>query len=193
MTMTLRRLLVVLALLVSRLIARADTCDARSFKRGLTFANPTDSDYNSIMNQIGAGDFNGDNHPDVVTSNFNGVFVLLNTGTSPQYNQEVKVASGNVQGLAVGDVNGDGKLDIVFSDYNDNLVKTLVGNSDGTFTEHSFPLYEPIRLALADMNGDGKLDIVIMNSFDAPTLSVFPGNGDGTYGAAISTPIAGYV
>lgn len=194
MPITVRRLVVILALLASPQAAHADTCAARAFKASLVLENFLNLDFDSWMHQIGVGDFNGDGHPDVVAANFNGVFLMLNAGvTPPQFLQEVKIASGNVQGLAVGDVNGDGKLDIVFTDYNDNLVKTLLGNGDGTFTEHSFTLYEPTRFALADMNGDGKLDIVVMNSFDAPTLSVFPGNGDGTYGSPLSTPIAGFV
>jgi hypothetical protein len=43
-------------------------------------------------------------------------------------------------------------------------------------------------VAVADINGDGKLDIVTANA-GSGTVSLLLGNGDGTFGAAISYPV----
>jgi FG-GAP-like repeat/FG-GAP repeat len=61
----------------------------------------------------------------------------------------------------------------------------------------SFPTgIEPRAVALGDFNGDGKLDLAVADHFGTTrpggpvdgTLSVLPGNGDGTFGPAVSYP-----
>lgn len=46
-------------------------------------------------------------------------------------------------------------------------------------------------LAVADLNGDGKLDVVATNS-ENPGLTVWLGNGDGTFQAATTIPLPGF-
>ena len=48
----------------------------------------------------------------------------------------------------------------------------------------------PSRLASGDFNGDGKMDLVVVNLNDG-TLSVFLGNGDGTFRTASTISISG--
>src|SRR5438046_5690722 len=45
----------------------------------------------------------------------------------------------------------------------------------------------PFSVAIADLNGDGKRDIVTAN-YDASTVSVLLGNGDGSFG--VKTDVA---
>jgi len=94
--------------------------------------------------------------------------------------------------VAVGDFNGDGKLDLAVSYYNSQapgysaFVSILLGNGDGTFQKPlsykggniAPPMTLPV--AVGDLNGDGKLDLVVAN-FEPGTVSVFFGNGDGTF------------
>src|SRR4051794_30108730 len=43
-------------------------------------------------------------------------------------------------------------------------------------------------VAVGDFNGDGKPDLVVTNSIDN-TVSVLPGNGDGTFGPQNTFPV----
>lgn len=85
-------------------------------------------------------------------------------------------------------------------------VATRVTDLAGNFTEHvapgalliqhkfshlfSAPTFldtgpNPFLAKLADFNNDGKLDLAVIGGY--PSVSVFPGNGDGTFQAAIET------
>jgi hypothetical protein len=93
--------------------------------------------------------------------------------------------------IATGDFNGDGKLDLVVPDAISGTVTILLGNGDGTFkagasytvgrgSSHQF-----FNVTVADLNGDGKLDFVVAN-FNGNNVSVFLGNGDGTFQAGVN-------
>ena len=97
------------------------------------------------------------------------------------------------EAVAVGDFNGDGKLDVAVANFNGNSVTVLLGNGDGTFRAApdctSSSAYcatdsGPKGIATGDFNGDGKLDIAVTN-WGSSTLSVFLGNGDGTFQSKI--------
>lgn len=47
----------------------------------------------------------------------------------------------------------------------------------------------PIALAKGDFNKDGNLDVVVANS-GSSSLSLFPGSGDGTFGAPTIIPVS---
>jgi hypothetical protein len=96
------------------------------------------------------------------------------------------VVNGGGQMLSA-DVNGDGKPDLLFADGTVQL-----GNGDGTFKPGTN--WKPAansaatQFAIADFNGDGKPDILVAGPLNQ--LSVFLGNGDGTFQAAVTTSIA---
>jgi hypothetical protein len=84
--------------------------------------------------------------------------------------------------VAAADFNGDGKLDLM-GETPSGLV-TLLGNGDGTFKA-------PINLgdvpsgngpiALGDFTGDGKIDLATQAPVFQEGVSVFAGNGDGSF------------
>ena len=96
-------------------------------------------------------------------------------------------------GVATGDFNHDGKQDIVVVNQDQDNVGVLLGHGDGTFAApvtYNLPSGVPMQVAVADFNGDGNLDIAVItgqvNGF-ASNVFVLLGNGDGTFGSAITT------
>jgi len=157
------------------------------------------------------GDFNNDGIPDLAVAGQNSGGFFINTyigngdGTfqAPYLNHSVTP----VVSMITGDFNGDGLLDLAVLDG--------IGNTT-IFLNHAFnPLPHggifiqqqvfrspfAIRsegvglLATGDFNGDGKLDLVAtgisVNFGQSPSIDIFLGNGDGTFGSAI--PVGGSV
>ncbi|WP_197035031.1 FG-GAP-like repeat-containing protein, partial [Herbaspirillum sp. RV1423] len=104
-----------------------------------------------------------------------------------------------------GDVNGDGKTDVLALYNNSNgsgdgaRIVAMLSNGDGTFgapittisalTGYLAPYWQ---LTTGDVNGDGKTDVLALynssnGSGDGMRIAVMLSNGDGTYGAPITT------
>lgn len=91
--------------------------------------------------------------------------------------------------IAYGDFNGVGKLDVVFAEGNQNQLpshlEVKLANGDGTFRLGSrfgsFQYDCVTQIAVGDFNGDGKLDLAVVEGVGYSSVSVFLGNGDGTF------------
>lgn len=131
----------------------------------------------------------------VVNSADNTVSVLegLPNGT---FGTAQALATGiNPVSAVVGDFNGDGYTDIAVANNNNGgagTVSVILGNPGGDeffAGQVTYPVDAgPIGLVTGDFNGDGILDLVTTNEASS-TLSVLLGVGDGTFAAAITTPL----
>src|SRR4029077_3292852 len=69
------------------------------------------------------------------------------------------------------------------------------GKGDGTFRSAAgSPIglgSRPVSVAIADFNGDGKLDLAVVDFTDS-IVSVFLGNGDGTFGGPAGFGVGGH-
>jgi hypothetical protein len=83
--------------------------------------------------------------------------------------------------------------DIVLVNNTSNNISILLGNGDGTFVEApNSPIAvgkSPTAVVVADFNNDGFLDLAVTNSADN-TISLFRGNGDGTFTQFPASPFA---
>src|SRR5262249_38051764 len=114
--------------------------------------------------------------------------------------------------VALADLNGDGKLDLITaalatgisgSSNGYDKISVLLGNGDGTFRAGATYTTSTYLVAVTIGNFNGKLDLITGTNTSlhpmAPTatsevrevqgsgtvtLSLLPGNGDGTFGAA---------
>jgi hypothetical protein len=155
-----------------------------------------------VPRAVAVGDFNGDGLLDVATAQqlSNTVSVLLGHGNGTFAAPLVFAVSGpqfTPSSLAVGDVNGDGRADLVINSIGgeDSAVSqlgVLLGNGDGSFGAailNSPQGGEDGDVVLGDFNNDGRLDAAVGGEAALPDgLSVFNGNGDGTFGAPFLSP-----
>jgi YD repeat-containing protein len=128
--------------------------------------------------------------PPVTGGTTNVSLIILKPIMKEPFYSGIMFSTGDKPGsVLVVDVNGDGKQDIVTANANSSDLSVLLSRGDGTFqSEQRFAAGDgfsrgPTSLVSGDVNGDGKIDLVTSNTFISDTVSVLPGNGDGTFQA----------
>lgn len=146
---------------------------------------------------VASADFNGDGKLDLVfiSNNFGtGATMLVLFGNGDGTFQLPASYSTDGGYLAIGDFNGDGLPDIalasgVYDSYPaSSQISVYMNNGAGAYqTPVNYPIGGNVTaLALADLNGDGKLDLVASTGGTAATVYTLLGNGNGTFGSALS-------
>ena len=123
----------------------------------------------------------GDNTVSILLGNGDGTFTpasppTLSTGTG----------SSPVAAVAT-TLTSSGFTDLVVANHATNTLLVFLGNGDGTFKAPTAATTiatgrGPSSIIAADFNADGKIDLAVTNQLDN-SVSVFLGNGDGTFGA----------
>lgn len=143
--------------------------------------------YSSSMSDIHLADVNGDGARDIIGFNATTgvVSYRLNKGDGTFGDEVVKNDMGSFDRAVFGDLNGDGREDFVVQDALGST-RVHLATEGGGFSEVFSMTTSPSAILLADVNSDGVMDLVMRGS----TVQVHFGNGDGSFGAAISSAIS---
>jgi hypothetical protein len=140
------------------------------------------------FDSVATGDFNGDGILDLALVGGSGVQILLGDGDGnfTAATSQPSVSLAYASSVTAADFDGDGILDLAIADAGSSALTILKGNGDGTFTQVNgqppLPNFSN-SVAAFDFNGDGKLDLVISSAPN--TISIYLGNGDGTFEAGM--------
>jgi hypothetical protein len=175
-----------------------------------TFGTPVELVTGQSPNDGIVVDVNGDGVNDIVVANRTGqsISIFLNQGGLLFTSSDMPLDR-QATDVAAADLNRDGKLDLVIAvagggdgetQFTEGFAYVLFGRGDGTFAQPVQYQLSPgsWQVALGDFTGDGILDIATANrsslqqsatpqsNTTSDTISILPGNGDGTFGPASS-------
>ena len=124
---------------------------------------------------------------DIAVTNFagNSVTVLLGNGDGT-FTPAASPSTGNSTAIAVGDFNGDGKPDLAVANPADATVVCCSAMATARLPRllhRGDWCFNPDSMVVGDVNGDGKTGPRRGELGDS-TVSVLPGNGDGTFAPA---------
>jgi hypothetical protein len=129
------------------------------------------------------GGLSSTNQIDILLGNCNGTF------TSDGFYS----VGGPIGNIATGYFTGNKKkIDLAVT--NELALGVLLGNGNGTFQSAAYyDTYFPTWVIAEDFSGDGKTDLAASNGgippTDPPGVSVFNGNGSGTFQAGVFYPV----
>jgi hypothetical protein len=158
---------------------------------------PLDEDNNPVS--FALGDFNGDGVPDVAEVNaslLGSVQIFLGNGDGT-FRAGATYSVGRYPFFIVASsLRNNGVLDLLVSGAGADDVYVMLGNGDGTFQAAiSYAITAESYMAIVgDFTGDGIPDIVAVEGANnegivCDCVEVLPGNGDGTFGVPITTPL----
>ena len=168
-----------------------------------TFRVPVLTNLTAAAAELRVGDLNGDKRTDLILRNTDAVTgavtlqVLIGKGDGTFAPATVVPSDVQNADFVVADFNKDGKLDLAVAV--PEGVQVLIGRGDGTFVPGGTATvstgYATQTMVTGDFNHDGSLDLIVDSRESScsgsivkrcsgkQNVSVFLGNGDGTFGA----------
>ncbi len=144
-----------------------------------------------LMLSIVAGDFNGDNHDDVVTVSINppqNIWLLPGNGDGT-LGAPTAIFPGYFRIVVSGHLNGDTHLDLLATDglSDDSLLVFLADGAGGFNSPVSYAAGGGV--VVVDVDDDGDADLA--TTLPAGQISVLEGNGDGSFQTPVGYPTQG--
>jgi hypothetical protein len=150
-----------------------------------------------LPQDLAIGDFTGDGNQDAAVANlgpdaFHGGLAVLPGDGAGNLGTPIVTTLGYQEGAqdisTAVDFNADGKLDLAVQSGNTGgpgPLMVLLGIGDGSFAIGQQLQGGDGHVEAGDLTGDGKADIAFVSMQGTAIVRLFPGNGDGTFGAAI--------
>ena len=136
------------------------------------------------------GDFNGDDHLDLVVNKSSSLNITLFLGNGQGGLSFVGTnvyAGPGIRSLAAGDFDGNGIDDLAVANSSTNEVCVLLGSGGGLFPEDAIAVGpSPQSVAVGDFDGNGALDLAVGHG-PSNAVSVLLGNGQGGLNVASSS------
>ncbi|CAF1308453.1 unnamed protein product [Adineta steineri] len=155
-----------------------------SFQNQITYF----TGYDSVPSSLQIGDFNKDNHLDIVVANSGtnniGIFFGYGNGTFMNQTTYTTTSNSNPSSIVVADFNNDNQLDIAVTNTGIGSLGIFFGQNNGTFAVQTlyymgFNVY-PRYITADDFNKDNACDIAIIDS-ENDRIYVFLGYGNGSF------------
>jgi hypothetical protein len=159
-------------------------CDGIHF-----YTNNRDGSWTPIFNRLGGnsgswmdtGDIDADGYPDFVTDHQRGT-VWINDGAGGFTSGDAGLPAGGILGrvgATLGDVNSDGRDDLAYCPSNAGVAVWLSTPAGWVRSSAGLPSTGSCNATrFADANADGLVDLFV---YDAPTLTLYLGDGAGSW------------
>lgn len=139
-------------------------------------------DFSSMMQDVVAGDIDGDSDIDVVARVFPNQIAVFRNDDQGNYSVPVFLPIAGRK-LTLADFDNDNDLDLATTDFFESNLRIVFNDGLGNFGNTQLIPVDTVSLEIAsgDINGDGNADIVASSFVFDNLLMVLFGNGDGSF------------
>ncbi len=164
------------------------------YRTGVSISSTADFSYHGFFNvgtsaySIISADLNNDGNMDLISTSADSSIVSIRLGIgNGDFQTDINVRVGDYPISVVAfDLNHDHNIDLVTTNLQTPNLSVLLGDGTGNFATRTDLASHSHATAIADFNSDGHPDIVTANT---GAVSVFLGNGDGSFKPSIPTVI----
>lgn len=168
-----------------------------TFGEGAAFAPAAELLTGNTVNDMKAGDLNGDGNPDIICATADGLLIFSNLtdfrADQFRFSAAMQIISASpVHALDMGDMNGDFLPEVVTAHFPSDAISVWqnvsTGNTIALHTPASITTMAAYGVAVGDVNGDGKFDMVATSNGQDSELAEVYFNTSTTGTPAFSEP-----